>query len=570
LQLLATFGGKKFKDEKSRQNLPSIRMSLDAPSFHCFTFIYRNNQPNNSTMKLPQAFDIPLPKTGKTPPPVAKRLANTPRNNSPSSLEIKEKLDNATAKREERLNSSESKLSAHSAEVERVKNDLVARKREEAEALREASKAKQDNAVAKRENERLSWVQKIAAATNDKLAKGRASLEANQRKARELETSLEQKIANAEMKREELQMKNVEELKSTNEEKIKRGKTALLKAEEEARRLESKIENKIADANLRKEMKTVEKINQISSKTEAKIVRGKIALSSQDKLAKETMQHSWKKLDAANERRESLVREQVDLLRTSSTKKEERIIEKQLQDDDASRALQKSLAAKLSNAELARDELIKAKVKKAAADDLARLEKAKAVAFKEVKLQKAMGEVVQDKMQSAESRKEALLKEAVNKISSSKKNLSPRVSSGSSLTIAEIESKIKGAAERRDSFLAARSSSSKRVHSPRGPSASLTVDSIQEKLNSASERREIYLKNKVSKAASSKSSPDNISKTLSFSSVSPSTSPRIKAARLEARNKAEDTLPFFTPWLLSSFAVALLGMAAVARFSSAK
>jgi hypothetical protein len=83
------------------------------------------------------------------------------------------------------------------------------------------------------------------------------------------------------------------------------------------------------------------------------------------------------------------------------------------------------------------------------------LEKAKAVAFKEVKLQKAMGEVVQDKMQSAESRKEALLKEAVNKISSSKKNMSPREPSGSSLTIAEIESKIKGAAERRDSFLAA-------------------------------------------------------------------------------------------------------------------
>ena len=53
----------------------------------------------------------------------------------------------------------------------------------------------------------------------------------------------------------------------------------------------------------------MEMINHISPKTEAKIVRGNIVLSSQDKLAKETMQHSWKKLDAANERRESLVRE---------------------------------------------------------------------------------------------------------------------------------------------------------------------------------------------------------------------------------------------------------------------
>mmetsp|Transcript_8111 Transcript_8111/g.12713 ORF Transcript_8111/g.12713 Transcript_8111/m.12713 type:complete len:523 (+) Transcript_8111:58-1626(+) len=522
-------------------------------------------------MNIPQAFDIPLPKTGKTPPPVAKRLANTPRNNSPSSLEIKEKLDKAAAKREELLQPHLAKLSAHSAEVERARNDFETRKREEAEALREASRAKQDNAVAKRENERLSWVQKIAAATNHKLAKGRASLEASQMKARELEVSLEQKIANAEMKREQLQMENVEELKSANDEKLKRGQNALALSRAESRRLESKIENKIADATSRKEKNLNEKVNDISSKTEAKIVRGKIALSTQNKLAKETMQHSWKKLDAANERRESLVRDQVELLRTVSTKKEERIIEKQNQDSNASKALQKNLSAKLSTAELARDEHLKAKVKKAAADDLARVDKAKAVALKEVKLQKAMGEVVQDKLNAANERREVLMrdqKEAMNKLSLSKNSQSPRRLS-SSLTVVTIEEKLNSAAERRESFLAARSSSSKRAHSPRGPSASLTVDTIEEKLNSAAERRDIYLKNRVSKI-SSKSSP--ISKTLSFASVSPdNASPRIKAARLDARSKAEvETVPTFTPWLLSSFAVAILGMVAFARFSSAK
>ena len=49
---------------------------------------------------VPQAFDIPLSKTNKTPP-VAKRLANSPQNSSPISLEeIKTKIDNANKRKE--------------------------------------------------------------------------------------------------------------------------------------------------------------------------------------------------------------------------------------------------------------------------------------------------------------------------------------------------------------------------------------------------------------------------------------------------------------------------------------
>ncbi len=317
------------------------------------------NNPTHNTMNIPQAFEIPIPKTGKTPPPVAKRLANTPRKNSPSSFEINEKLENAAAKREEKLKSSKS---THRAEVERVKDELEARKREEAEALREASKAKQDNAVKKRENERFSWVQKIAAATNQKMAKGKASLEENERKARELEASLEQKIANAEDKREQLRLKNARELAAANEEKLQRAKVAMALAEADSRRLESEIENKITNASARKESSYREKIQHINSKTEAKLARGKIAVSSQNQQAKKTMQHSLKKLEAASERREGLVREQVEWLRTASSKKEQRIVEKQLQDDDAKSALQKTLSAKLIDAELSRDEILKVRV----------------------------------------------------------------------------------------------------------------------------------------------------------------------------------------------------------------
>lgn len=196
------------------------------------------------------------------------------------------------------------------------------------------------------------------------------------------------------------------------------------------------------------------------------------------------------------------------------------------------------------------------------------------MAVKEVQQQRELGEVIQDKLLSAEARKEKLLKESVKKISSSKtNNRSPRVSPAKTLTLAEIERKIDSAAERRDNFLAARvcSSSSKRVHSPRGQSDILTVADIEQKIESASERRKIYLKEKISKAKASKSSPDCVSKNLSFSSVSPnsSPSPRIKAARLEASTdvKSVEAPQFFTPMVL---AIAIISAITLVRFSSAK
>ena len=184
----------------------------------------------------------------------------------------------------------------------------------------------------------------------------------------------------------------------------------------------------------------------------------------------------------------------------------------------------------------------------------------------------AMSEMARDRMLKAEVRKEKLQKEKLIAISSSQKNHSPPESP---FTMDDITTKLDSAAKRRDIFLAARSSSSKRMHSPREQTGSLTMDDIMTKLNSAAERREIYLKNKVK--TSPRSSGDNVSKNLSFSSVSPSVSPagahspRIKAARLESKSNDDlGPLPYFTPWLLSSFAIALLGIMTIARFSSSK
>ena len=122
--------------------------------------------------EVPQAFDIPLSKTNKTPP-VAKRLANSPRNASPSSLEeIKTRIDNANKRKEELLPST--KVTAQNAEKERVKADFEARKAEEANALRDATKKKLQKAAMKREGERLSWLGRLQ--QSSLLGKDKASL----------------------------------------------------------------------------------------------------------------------------------------------------------------------------------------------------------------------------------------------------------------------------------------------------------------------------------------------------------------------------------------------------------
>ena len=535
--------------------------------------------------KVPQAFDIPLSKTNKTPP-VAKRLANSPRNASPSSLEeIKKRIDNARNRKEELLSSA--KVTAQNAEKERVKADFEARIAEEANALRDATKKKLQKAATKREGERLSWLGRLQ--QSSLLGKDKASLlyEESEQKSKELEISLQQKITAAEVRREENIKKNVHELASKNENKIQRGKAALASVDADARRLESNIEDKIVKANLRKEAKIKETIQHLSSKNETKLVKGQVALSSQTHLAQKTMQHSLKKQDIAAKKREGLVLEQVESLQKSATKKEQRVAEKAIQEEESSKALQKALSAKLITAELARDELLNAKVNKAMADDQTRTEKAKAAAYKDVKMQKEISTLAQDRILKAEVRKEKIQQEKIAAVvSASKKKIpSPRGGGGgggsteSALVLAEIEEKLQSASKRRDDFLASRSSSTKRAHSPRGLPGSLTMKDITTKLNSAAERREIYLKNKVSKATGSpREVVDSVSKNLSFSSVSPSASPnhgvhspRIKAARLEARSNDNDPLPpYLTPWLLSSVAFALLGMMAIARFSGSK
>ena len=59
-------------------------------------------------------------------------------------------------------------------------------------------------------------------------------------------------------------------------------------------------------------------------------------------------------------------------------------------------------------AELARDELLNAKVNKAMADDQTRTEKAKAAAYKDVKMQKEISTLAQDRILKAEVRKEKI------------------------------------------------------------------------------------------------------------------------------------------------------------------
>ena len=105
----------------------------------------------------------------------------------------------------------------------------------------------------------------------------------------------------------------------------------------------------------------------------------------------------------------------------------------------------------------------------------------------------------------------------------------------------QSEQKLATAASNRKANLAAKSSSKKRMLSPRSSPTDKTE--LEDRINQAAERRELYLTSKVEKAKGGKESP--VKKAL-FTSVSPMRtgnlrprdrvrdSPRVKAARLAA------------------------------------
>lgn len=222
---------------------------------------------------IPQAFEIPLPKSGKSPPPVAERLANTPRN----------------------------------------------------------------------------------AATSE-----------------EIETKLEAKLENASIKRENMLFMKAATLKAATDAKLERGRKAVSLVAADARRLETEIENKLSSAQRRKEVKTEEMVRCLSEKTDGKIERGQIAMSTQQKITQKKLKDFWKKVEEASSRREGL-------LNLSSTT--------------------------------------------ASAEHQVRLMKAKAAAFNDFKQQREIERTLKERMHDAEIGRKKVLKEAVSK--QSKKHSPP-------------------------------------------------------------------------------------------------------------------------------------------------
>ena len=118
-------------------------------------------------------------------------------------------------------------MKAHNDVVAKIRDDTFANKSKEVEALHDRIISKQENAAVKREENQLTWVQKLATSTKDKLGRGKKVLEEEASAKQELESKIEIKDVSANLRRDELIQKKVEELTVINDSKLRRGRLSL-------------------------------------------------------------------------------------------------------------------------------------------------------------------------------------------------------------------------------------------------------------------------------------------------------------------------------------------------------
>lgn len=488
-------------------------------------------------------------------------------------------------------------MKAHNDVVAKIRDDTFANKSKEVEALHDRIISKQENAAVKREENQLTWVQKLATSTKDKLGRGKKVLEEEASAKQELESKIEIKDVSANLRRDELIQKKVEELTVINDSKLRRGRLSLELKAVEAQQLENKSEQKLVAATHRREMKHIlnsiklgdefaekkdraaevfkreeeaasrtalklkeklklaeerkekrlsESSEQLAVKVNDKRLRGAAVLNGELQRAKETQGESLKRVEEANRRRDLQLREQQEKLLKSATKKETAAKLALGNHTAVVKAAQKTAQSKVIAANLRREDILSSKVLKAAEDDRRKKEQAVSAAYAELEEAADRGKVIEKKMKVVSARKDTLLRAKVQEMAEANQSKIARVDHMISKQeykelqqSIELENKIAVANDKRDEKLASivSKSTKKRMVSPRSPSTN--TQEIEARINAAASRREMFLLSRSEKANANKSlSP----RSDLFANVTPRSneeggvcgrSPRIKAARLE-------------------------------------
>jgi len=304
--------------------------------------------------------------------------------------DISKRLSEASKRKQENLDSDISKVASHNAKAHTIFEKAKEQETEKAKALEECISSKLSNAEARKDSITTSWVQRLSQNTLDKLQRGSKVKADEEWSAKELETKIDIKSLKADLRREELKLKNQEELAAANHDKLGRGQLALSVAEVEARQIDARSEQKIIAAEHRREMNQILSSARISESAalkkervedmfkreneqrrmllveiEEKMRRAEEAADVGKREEQKTKERSTvvtTKVEMVNQRRDEIIREQQEILKELAMKKERLFIERKKEEEKAIEMIGKVIRSKLHSATKRKEGIIASKV----------------------------------------------------------------------------------------------------------------------------------------------------------------------------------------------------------------
>ena len=348
-----------------------------------------------------------------------------------TSLEdISKRLSEASKRKQENLDSDISKVASHNAKAHTIFEKAKEQETEKATALEECISSKLSNAEARKDSITTSWVQRLSQNTLDKLQRGSKVKADEEWSAKELETKIDIKSLKADLRREELKLKNKEELAAANHDKLGRGQLALSVAKVEARQIDARSEQKIIAAEHRREMNQIlasarisesaalkkervedmfkreneqrrmllveieekmrraeerkeqavaEKNEAIAAQTKDKLQRAADVSKREEEKTKERSTVVTTKVEMANQRRDEIIREQQEILKELAMKKERLFIERKKEEEKAIEVIGKVIRSKLHSATKRKEGIIASKMESIKIDNETKQARAKDV-----------------------------------------------------------------------------------------------------------------------------------------------------------------------------------------------
>ena len=227
-----------------------------------------------------------------------------------------------------------------------------------------------------------------------------------QQASNELEAKIDEKEVSAQLRREEAKLKTQEQLAIATNDKLRRGKLALTKAESEAKHIEERSLQKIEAAELRRERHELGKVDSISAQINSKLQRAADMQRREDEQSIKRLAKVENKITAATQRRDNLLLEQQDTLLQSASKKDKMLDTKQKQEEIDTMKRRREMEARLRLAEEKKVEILSNKSEAVRVDQLTKQTKARETWLTSLKQGNELKQTSDKRLKDANERKQ--------------------------------------------------------------------------------------------------------------------------------------------------------------------